>query len=254
MAEPVAENSRDRPPEGRDSHGERHPNGWRVSPGPDGRGAPPSSEPPKQRILGPAVWILLFAVLLFCNVILISTLQTPVTRVRIPYSPTFLTQVEDGNVSSIASKGTSLQGVFRTPVRYPDSASPQASVFSTEIPEFANNNTLLALLQSKGVVINARAPSTGTSVFVTILLSFGPALLIVLLFIWMMRRASGLGGAMSSFGRSRAQRVEPSQQQVTFEDVAGIDEAKDELTEIVDFLRDPDKYRRLGGRIPREYC
>ena len=154
-------------------------------------------------------------------------------------------------MSSIASKGTSLQGVFRTPVRYPDSASAPVSAFSTEIPEFANNNTLLALLQSKGVVINASAPSTGTSVFVTILLSFGPALLIVLLFVWMMRRASGLGGAMSSFGRSRAQRVEPSQQHVTFEDVAGIDEAKDELTEIVDFLRDPDKYRRLGGRIPR---
>ena len=56
---------------------------------------------------------------------------------------------------------------------------------------------------------------------------------------------------MTSFGRSRAQRFEPAQQHVTFEDVAGIDEAKEELTEIVDFLRDPDKYRRLGGRIPR---
>jgi len=56
---------------------------------------------------------------------------------------------------------------------------------------------------------------------------------------------------MSAFGRSRAQRVEPTEQHVTFEDVAGIDEAKAELTEIVDFLKDPDKYRRLGGRIPR---
>jgi len=201
-------------------------------------------------VFGVGLWTLLL-VLLFLNVVLISSFRTPVTRVRIPYSPTFLTQVEDGNVSAIATKGTSVQGTFRTAVRYPDSAAPQASAFSTEVPEFANNNTLLALLQSKGVVINASAPSSGSSVFVTILLSFGPALLIVLLFVWMMRRTSGLGGGISSFSRSRAQRVEPSQQHVTFEDVAGIDEAKDELTEIVDFLRDPQKYRRLGGRIPR---
>jgi len=80
------------------------------------------------------------------------------------------------------------------------------------------------------------------------MLSFGPTLLIV----WMMRRAAGgIGGGVTAFGRSRAQRVEPSEQTVNFDDVAWIDEAKEELTELVDFLKDPDKYRRLGGRIPR---
>jgi cell division protease FtsH len=197
--------------------------------------------------------VIFFLLLLLFNIVVTSTLQTQPTRVRIPYSPTFLAQVNAGNVSTISSKGTTVQGSFRTAVRYPanSSASP-SKLFVTELPEFANNNALLALLQSEGVVINATPPSTGTSVLVTLLLSFGPALLIVLLFVWMMRRAAGgIGGGATAFGRSRAQRVEPSEQTVNFEDVAGIDEAKEELTELVDFLKDPEKYRRLGGRIPR---
>jgi cell division protease FtsH len=194
----------------------------------------------------------LFLVLLLMNIVLASALHTHATRVRIPYSPTFLAQVQAGNVSSVSSKGTTVRGVFRTDVRYPDNAAKPARLFVTELPEFADNKALLALLQSKGVVINATSPSTGTSVFVTLLLTFGPALLIVMLFVWAMRRAgSGISGGVGAFGRSRAQRVEPSEQRVNFADVAGIDEAKEELTEIVDFLKDPNKYRRLGGRIPR---
>jgi cell division protease FtsH len=202
-------------------------------------------------MFGPGFLIFLL-VLVLMNIVLTSTLQTQSTRVRIPYSPTFLEQVNEGNVSSISSKGTTVQGNFRNPVRYPDSATSPTKLFVTELPEFTDNKALLSLLQSKGVVINATSPSTGTPLLVTLLLSFGPALLIVLLFVWMMRRAAGgIGGGVTAFGRSRAQRVEPSEQHVTFEDVAGIDEAKEELTEIVDFLKDPQKYRRLGGRIPR---
>jgi cell division protease FtsH len=191
-------------------------------------------------------------VLLLMNVVLAAVLHVQETRVRIPYSPTFLAQVKSGNVSSISSKGTAVRGAFRSEVRYPDSKAKPAKLFVTELPAFADNKALLVLLQSKGVVINATAPSTGTSVFVTVLLSFGPALLIVMLFVWAMRRAGGgVGGGIGAFGRSRAQRVEPSEQHVNFDDVAGIDEAKEELSEIVDFLKDPQKYRRLGGRIPR---
>jgi cell division protease FtsH len=172
--------------------------------------------------------------------------------VRIPYSPTFLQQVGAGNVSSISSRGTTVPGNLRTAVRYPNSKAAPSKLFTTELPAFADNKALMTLLESKGVVINASAPSQGTPLLVTLLLSFGPALLIVFLFVWLMRRAAGgLGGGITAFGRSRAQRVEPSQQHVTFEDVAGIDEAKTELSELVDFLRDPQKYRRLGGRIPR---
>ena len=244
-----SDGSRDRPPEGRGSHDERDPNDWRTRPGPDGRGGP---APPGSRFLGPG-FVTLFLLLVVLSMVVTASLRgtPPQTRVRVPYSPTFLTQVEHGNVSSIATKGTSVQGKFRQPVQYPDAAATPATQFVTEIPAFANDNALTALLQSKGVVINATAPSTGTSVLVTLLFTFGPVFLFVALFVWLMRRGGGLGGGVSGFGRSRAQRVEPSDQHVNFDDVAGIDEAKEELTEIVDFLRDPDKYRRLGGRIPR---
>jgi len=203
-------------------------------------------------VFGPGL-LVFFLVMLLLNIVLSSALQTQQARVRIPYSPTFLNQVNAGNVSSISSKGTTVQGTFKTAVRYPaNSTAAPTRLFVTEIPEFANNNALLTLLQSKAVMINATSPSTGTSLLVTLLLTFGPALLIVLLLVWFMRRAAGgIGGGVTAFGCSRAQRVEPAEQHVTFEDVAGIDEAKAELTELVDFLKDPDKYRRLGGRIPR---
>ena len=235
-------------PGGRDPRGERHPGGWRIRPGPDGRGTPP----PEARGFGRGL-LLFLVTLLLVNFLIAALIQGPAaTRVRIPYSPTFLAQVSAGNVSSISSKGTTVQGNFRSEVRYPNAKASPAKLFVTELPAFAENKALLRLLQEKGVVINAKAPSSGTPLVLTLLLSFGPALLIVGLFMWLMSRAAGgIGGGISAFGRSRAQRVEPSQQHLTFEDVAGIDEAKAELSELVDFLRDPEKYRRLGGRIPR---
>jgi cell division protease FtsH len=202
-------------------------------------------------MFGPG-FVIIFFLLLLLNALLVSSLSTHATRVRIPYSPTFLAQVESGNVTAVSTTGTSVQGIFRTPISYPNSSATPAGEFTTEIPEFANNNQLIALLQKKGVVINATSPSTGTSVLVALLFTFGPVVLLVALFVMLMRRAGGgIGGGLTGFGRSRAQRVEPSEQTVTFDDVAGIDEAKAELTEIVDFLKDPDRYRRLGGRIPR---
>ena len=103
------------------------------------------------------------------------------------------------------------------------------------------------------MVVNASPPGD-RSLLETILFSFGPTILLVALFIFLMRRATGGaggGGVLGQFGRSRAKRVESSDQHITFDDVAGIDEAKNELVEIVDFLREPEKYARLGARIPR---
>ncbi|HUN79434.1 MAG TPA: ATP-dependent zinc metalloprotease FtsH [Solirubrobacteraceae bacterium] len=216
------------------------------------RQQPDGSRPPAS---GASMWggFLLFLLLLLAvNLLLASAVHTSKpTRVAVPYSPTFLAQVAAGNVSSISAKGDAVEGNLRRSIRYPKASSSPARLFSTELPAFVDNRALLELLRSRGVVINATAPSSGTSLFVTLLSTFGPALLIVLLFVWVMRRTAGVGGGAAAFGRSRAQRVEPSQQLVTFDDVAGIDEAKEELSELVDFLRAPDKYRRLGGRIPR---
>ena len=123
----------------------------------------------------------------------------------------------------------------------------------TEIPTFANDRELSKLLEDKGVVISASPPGE-RSLLQTILFSFGPTILLVALFVFLARRAAGAaggGGVLGQFGRSRARRVEPSSQTVTFADVAGIEEAKQELLEVVDFLKNPDKYRKLGARIPR---
>ena len=158
-------------------------------------------------MFGPG-FLIFFLLVLALNIVLASSLETRTqqTRVRIPYSPTFLQQVQTGNVRSISSKGTTVQGTFRTAVRYPaNSTAEPSTLFATELPEFADNKALLALLVSKGVVINATSPATRTSVFVTLLLTFGPALLIVGLFVWLMRRAGGgIGGGIGAFGRSRA--------------------------------------------------
>src|SRR6516164_6704350 len=105
---PEADTSRRSSLEGRDPCGERHPSGWRVRPGPDGRGAPPS--PPRGRppAFGPGLAILL-ALLVMINVVVAAGLRAQPTRVRIPYSPTFLAQVQAGNVSSVSSKGTTVR-------------------------------------------------------------------------------------------------------------------------------------------------
>jgi cell division protease FtsH len=198
--------------------------------------------------------VLLVIALLALNLWISNQALQPATRVQIPYSPTFIQQVKGGNVAQISSTGDSIQGTFRSAVTYPAGTSTQPTkLFSTQIPSFASNNQLLSLLESNKVTINAHPTQTNPSVLSELLFGFGPTILLVLLFVFLMRRAAGASGAggLMSFGRARARRVEGEDQTVTFADVAGIDEAKEELTEIVDFLKNPDKYVRLGGKIPR---
>ncbi len=176
-------------------------------------------------------------------------------RVKVPFSPYFVSQVEDGRVASIASTGNAITGTFKTAVRYPtgDRGATATTRFATEVPTFWNNDQLTALLQAHDVQINAQSTTRTTSLLVSLLLGFGPTLLIVGMIILFIRRAAKSGGgmgALTAFGRSKARRVDPASIRVTFADVAGIDEAKSELTEIVDFLRDPTRYGRLGGRMP----
>ena len=169
-------------------------------------------------------------------------------RVRVPYSPFFLQQVTDGHVVSITSKGTAIQGTFSKAERYHGSKATKS--FQTEIPAFADTNALSQLLQRKRVIVNAVPLDTGAPWWENLLLGFGPTLLFLALLFWFMRRAGNVQSVLGSFGRSQARRYQPSGDRVTFADVAGIDEAKAELSEVVDFLRSPDKYQRLGGRIP----
>jgi cell division protease FtsH len=232
----------------------RDERGWRVAPAPDGRGmpdSPPARAPHRSR---PFLWFVIVLLLLNVgSVLLLSPTGQP--RVKVPFSPYFLSQVQAGQVSSIASKGNTIEGTFKATVRYPagDTSATRTTLFATEVPTFWNNDQLAALLQAHGVQINAQSTTQSTSVLVSLLLGFGPTLLIVAIVIMFMRRAAKSGGgmgALSNFGRSKARRVDPATITITFKDVAGIDEAKSELTEIVDFLRNPTRYGRLGGRMP----
>ncbi len=227
-----------------------------MAPAPDGRGMPDEHKPPPpHRMRG--FWILVI-VLLAVNWLAVLVFQpgnNGQPRVEVPFSPFFLNEVQSGQVKSISSKGGTIQGTFTTKVKYPanDKNATPTTLFSTQVPSFWSNQEITQLLQSKAVQVNAKNPNPGTSLLATILLGFGPTILLVLLFVLLARRAASAGGGLGglgNFGRSQARRVDPTQIRVTFDDVAGIEEAKAELTEIVDFLKNPERYSRLGGRPP----
>jgi cell division protease FtsH len=209
---------------------------------------PPTPPPSPPRFRVGRWWIIFALVLLGINYWAGSRATQAAPRVRVPYSPFFLQQVSAGHVAQITSKGTAIQGTFTRPESY--GTSKPTTKFKTEVPAFADTNALSALLQSKGVVINAQPLDNGAPLWESLLLNFLPTLLFIGLLVLLMRRAGNVQNVLGAFGRSRARRYEPSGDRVTFADVAGIDEAKEELSEVVDFLRSPDKYRRLGGHIP----
>ena len=206
----------------------------------------------------PRFWLMLLALLLVNWLIAPLLFPEPRDRVTVPFT-FFKDQVEAGNVQEITSQGEAIQGVFKQPVPDPGAQSettPQTyTKFATRTPTFAVDEQLLPLLEENGVEISARPLETGRSGLALLLLSFGPTLLLLGGFLWLSRRAAAAagGGGMFGIGRSRARRYDQADETtpITFEDVAGIDEVENELVEIVDFLKQPDRYQRLGGRIPK---
>ena len=210
-------------------------------------GKPPASPQPQRRRIG-WWWIAFLLALLAINYWAGSRATQAQSRVRVPYSPYFLQQVSKGDVTEITSKGTAIQGTFEKAQSY--QGAKATTRFQTEVPAFADTVALSRLLEQKSVVVNAEPLDTGAPWWESLLLGFGPTLLFVGLLFLLLRRGSGMQNVLGAFGRSQARRYEPSGDRVTFADVAGIDEAKAELSEVVDFLRKPDKYVRLGGHIP----
>jgi cell division protease FtsH len=234
---------------------EQDPKGWRVQPAPDGRGAPPQEKPP---MVPRSRAFLLFVIGLLAVNLLISILTSgPADRPRVPYQPFFVNQVTANNVSEISSKEDSIEGTLKNEATYdpPGDAEPVDvdKDFKTEVPAFIDPASITQLLTQHGVVVNSEPPDSGRSLLGTLVLGFLPTLLLIGFFIWLIRRQAGggRGGVLGGFGRSTARRVQAGEQErVSFEDVAGIDEAEDELVEIVDFLRNPQRYTKLGARIP----
>jgi cell division protease FtsH len=206
----------------------------------DGRGRP-----------RPSFWTML-AVLLLVNWLVSSMMLREPERARVPYT-FFRAQVEAGNVSQITSTEDAIEGGFKAKVKYPPGADgEEVDRFSTYRPSFADDD-IFKVLSDKGVEVNAKSPP-GPSFLERLLLGFGPTLLFLGLLLFVSRKmASGLGaGGLGGIGRSKAQRYDPETgKRVTFEDVAGIDDVEDEIAEIVDFLKNSERYRRLGATVPK---
>jgi cell division protease FtsH len=232
----------------------RDKQGWRVAPAPDGRGMPDDHKPtPPHRWRAFWVFVLVLLALNWVSVLIAEPGGQP--RVTVPFSPFFLSQLQGGHVKSINTNSDTIQGDWKSKLRYPpsDRQATPTTLFSTQVPSFWDTKSFTSLLRAEGVQVNAQNPNPGTSILAELLLGFGPTLLLVLLFVFFARRAARAGGGLGglgNFGRSQARRVDPQAIRVTFDDVAGIDEAKSELTEIVDFLKSPERYQKLGGRMP----
>ena len=155
---------------------------------------------------------------------------------KMPFSE-FLKNIDDGRVVQVEIKGNDIQGILS-----------DGTTFNTYAP---NDPNLVEKLTSKGVNITALPLEDKMPSLLGILLSWFPMLLLIGVWVFFMRQMQGGRGGAMGFGKSKAKLLSEARGKVTFNDVAGIDEAKEEVEEIVEFLRDPRKFRRLGGKIPK---
>ncbi len=232
---------------------------------------------PRTRI-SPAWWVLLLALTVW-NIVLYLPTATP--QVEISYSE-FLDQLDARNVAQVTITGAEIRGVFREVITAPTTTlppslttpptttqppstdspsttqSPPTTVapetfaeFHTVLPEVVGDPDLLPTLKRQGVEIVAKEKKP--DIWGTVLVNLLPMVLLIGVFVWIGRRTMQSQSGIFSFGKSRARRYTSERPEVTFSDVAGADEAKQELVEAVDFLQNPDKYHKIGARLPRGF-
>jgi len=166
----------------------------------------------------------------------------------VPYTD-FKTQVTDRNVAELFARGDSIEGQLKKAVAIPGQQDRTYQQFTTERPTFASDD-LLTELTAGGATVRATPLVQQRGFLTNLLISFAPLLLLVGFYIWMFKRQQGaMAGGLLGGGKQK--RVDPETVRVTFDDVAGIDEVEAEINEVVDFLKDPEKYRRLGARAPK---
>ncbi len=179
-----------------------------------------------------ALWLVITLMM-----IMLYNLFNPQTQPETNISYTsFLAMVENEQIAEVVIQGQELVVT--------DSSRNRFQIYAPQDPD------LIPYLRSKGVAISAKPP-TESPWYMSVLISWFPMILLIAVWIFFMRQMQAGGGKALSFGKSRARLLSDQQEKVTFEDVAGIDEAKEELGEIVEFLREPKKFTRLGGRIPK---
>jgi cell division protease FtsH len=183
-----------------------------------------------------ALWAII-AVLLIALFNLFQTPQQRGSTSEIAYSD-FLTAVDSGRVKSVVIAGDRITGSY----------SDSSTGFQTYSP---GDPELVSRLKGKNVTINARPENDGSGSIFSMLISWLPMILILGVWIFFMRQMQSGSGRAMGFGKSKAKLLTEAHGKVTFQDVAGVDEAKEDLEEIVEFLRDPQKFQRLGGKIPR---
>ena len=219
-----------------------------------------SQKPPQRTNLNPIWWVIMMGLLAW-NVYAFWPRSQP--EITLPYS-SFIAQVKDEHVKSVQISGSAIKGDFIQPMPGSDLVEPSTTVsgstagsigpityttFTTTYPDIVGDTTLIPLLTAHNVQIIV-TPSS--SPLLTIVLTYGLPILLMVGFLMLLGRQTSRGQeSIFSFGRSKARRFVEDKNKVTFRDVAGADEAKRELQEVVDFLRNPQKYHKLGARIPR---
>lgn len=180
-----------------------------------------------------SLWLVIGLVMIF----LFNIFNKPQDTIKeINYSE-FISQIEKGEISKITIEKDKVAGIYAD-------QTPFKTVISSQDTE------LMKLMKSKGIVMDIK-PVEEMPWYMSVLISWFPMLLLIGVWIFFMRQMQGGGGRAMSFGRSRAKLLSNQTIKITFNDVAGIDEAKEELNEIVSFLKDPQRFTRLGGRIPK---
>jgi cell division protease FtsH len=232
----------------RDGGSQRHPHKpWRTEGLPTGQGD--GDKPRRPRWWRWVAWIVGGYLVLF----LITTMQDQLSggEQTVAYTD-FTTQVQKGNVAEVFARGDTIEGRLKNAAPIPGKTDSTYTKFTTERPTFANDD-LFGALQKSGATVRATPVVQQRGVLWNLLISLGPFLLIAAFYFWLFRRSRAAGGALGGLlgGGRQKKPVDPTSVRVTFADVAGIDEVEAEITEVVDYLKDPDKYRRLGARAPK---